>query len=284
MAGFANVSRYARSFNEGRVTTSTFRKVPSQTTISNMWVDLSMAAGNPPPNYYASSPLVAEYLAPYRGIFHGDNKTPATKHLAHFSITSPTAGFVGRVYLMDFLLYYPFIDCDTVDEQTMDNANALTRYEDGAGVMVVAVAVAPTTGGGSFAFNYINQDGASKTSPTISCNSSSSAITTVMTSQLNTSAGGLPFLRLADGDTGVRSITSVTFDTPAGGLAAFVLVKPLFVSAIREINTTHETDFICRHPAPPRIEDGAHLNMFANPNASVSAGTLTGTANFVWSE
>jgi len=31
----------------------------------------------------------------FDGIFHGDDKSPATKHLTDIGLVSPTAGFVG---------------------------------------------------------------------------------------------------------------------------------------------------------------------------------------------
>lgn len=283
MAGFRNVAALGRAFDEGRTHSCSFRKVPSQASTAGWWVDLSMAAGNPVPNYYASAPLVASTLGAFQGIFHGDAKSPASKHLTELNLTTPTAGLVGVYRLLDYLVYYPFVDLDDTDAQVMDNTITLPRYATGAGVRPMLVAVAPTIGGGSFTFDYVNQDGVSKTAPVQSFSVASANIASIITSEQATVAGGRVFLALADGDTGVRSITSWTNIVSNGGLGALVLVKPLAECAVREINTPAEMSWPNMQPGVPRIEDGAYLNLIMNCAATVAAGTLSGRASFAWS-
>lgn len=282
--GFRNVGALAAADAAGRTHFCSFRKVPSQATVAGNWADLSLAAGNPKPQYYASTPLAAAVLDDFDGIFHGDDKSPATKHLTHLGLVTPTAGLVGRYELLDYLLYYPFVDGDSLDTQTTDNAVTLPRYTDGDGVMVMAVASAPTAGGGGFTFDYVNQDGAARTSPSISCNTTAANIATLVTSQQAVAAGGRWFLPLTGGDRGVRSITSVTFSAASGGLIALVLVKPLATLAIREINTMAEREFVTQMPGAPRIYDGAYLGLITNCAATIAAGQLAGYARFAWSE
>lgn len=242
-----------------------------------------MASGNPPPNYYASAPLEAATLDGFRGLFHGDAKSPGSKHLTQFGLVTPTAALVGRYMLLDYLLYYPFVDGDDSDVQTMTNNVALPRYADGEGVMVMAVAVAPTTGSGIFTFDYIDQDGNPKTSPAQSCATSAASIANIATSQQAVAGMNGPFLRLVSESRGVRSITSVQFSVLNGGLVALVLVKPLIDTAVREVNTMKEVEFVRERMFMPRVYDGAYLNLICNCAGSVAAGTLTGFASFVWS-
>lgn len=285
MAGFATVGRYADAFSEGRVHSCTLRKAPAQSLTASWWFDLSSAPGNPKPNYYASSPLVAATLDGFDGIFHGDAKTPSSMHLAKLGLTTQTAAMVGQYKLLDYLLYYPFVDGDEASAQAMANTIALPRYTDGAGVRVMAVSSAPSTGSGVFTFDYVNQDGASKTSPTQICSTSVSAISYITSAQpAIAGASPGPFLTLASGDTGVRSITSATFSVANGGLFSLVLVKPLADLAIREINTTAEVTFVQSMPPAPRIYDGAYLGLICRPGATATAGALHGSADFVWSE
>lgn len=285
MTGFSNVGAYAGAWEAGRSHSCAFRKVPSQATVAGWWADLSMAAGNPPPNYYASSPLVAATLDSYRGIFHGPDQPSGQKYLTHLGLITPTAAALGRYMLLDYIAYYPFVDCDDTDTQTLDNTVTLPRYADGDGVMAMAVAVAPTVGGGAFSFNYVNQDGASRTSPTQVCSTTSASIASLATSQ-QAVAGmpGGPFLLLASGDTGIRSITDVTFSVANGGLIALVLVKPLANLAIFEINTEIEREFVTQRAVGPRIYDGAYLGLITNCAGSIAAATIKGSANFIWSE
>jgi len=283
MAGFRHYGEYVDALaNNGQVHSCTFRKVPSQTSTANIWADLSMAAGNPPPNYYVGSELAATVFEGHRGIFHGYDKSPAYKYLVELGLTSPTAGFVGQYKLLDYVMFYPFVDMDSADEQVMDNTVTLPRYTDGAGLQVMAVAVTPSVGSGTFTFNYYNQDGVLKTSPTQTCNTAAVNIASLITSQSAVVVNHGPFLRLADGDTGVRSIASLTNATLNGGLIALVLVKPICDSVIREVNTTRELCFPQFNAAPQRIVDGAYLNLIVLPAATIAAGQLLGQAKFIW--
>lgn len=283
--GFASVAEYAAAIDSGHAHFCSLRKIPSQASTAGWWADLSMAAGNPPPNYYASSPLIAGTLEGFRGIFHGADKAPGEMFLTEMGLVTPTAGLIGRYMLLDYLLYYPFIDGDSADEQDLDNTVPLPRYADGDGVRVMAVAVAPSTGTGKFTFDYINQAGDAKTSPVQVCSTTAANIATLITTQQAVAgAPGGPFLLLADGDTGVRSITAVTMSVLNGGLFALVLVRPLADFVLREANTMTELPFVSARAGLPRVLDGAYLNLIVQCSASIAAGTLTGYAKFAWSD
>lgn len=280
--GFSNFGSLKEAVDAGKVHTAHFRKVPSQASVAGGWVDLSMAAGNPLPNYYASSPLEAAVLNGFRGIFHGDAKTPATKHFFDIALCTPTAALVGSYQLLDYLLYYPFVDLDDPAAQAMTNLVTLPRYADGEGVRAMLVALAPTIGGGSFTYSYVNSQGQAKSSPVISCNTSADSIATLVTSRQGTIAGGTVFLPLATGDTGIRQITGLQMLVPNGGLGALVLVKPLAGATVREVNVPDERNYMNEIPCAPQIEDGAYLNLIVNCAGSVAAGTVAGRATFVW--
>jgi hypothetical protein len=282
MAGFANYGSYVDAIVNGQTSFCSFRKVPSQATVANWWVDLSMAAGNPPPNYYASEPLAAAVLEGHRGIYHGFDKTPNYEYLTRISLQTPTAGLVGQYMLLDYLVYYPFIDGDESDVQVMDNAVTLPRYTDGAGVQAMLVCVAPTAGGGQFTFDYVNQSGDTKTSPVHFYSTTAAGITSLLTAQPASAAASGPFLKLASGDSGIRSIVSFSNTVLNGGLGTLVLVKPIADLAIREINTPTEFSFAGQRSPGPRIVDGAYLHLIMNCAATVAAGTLTGFGQFVW--
>lgn len=282
MGGFNNVGALATAPDEGRAHFCGFRKVPSQTTVAGNWFDLSMAGGNPKPNYYASSPLVAARLDGFDGLFHGDAKSPKTKHLTNWLLMTPTAALVGQYKLLDYLLYYPFIDGDAAGEtQVLDNTVALNRSTDGVNVQVMAVVVAPTTGAGTFTFDYVDADDVTRTSPVVTTNATAANIGTLATSEQAQASGGSPFLPLQG--RGIKRITAVNVVSAFGGLLSLVLVKPIADSAIREINTAKELNFFRDAPILPRIDDGAYLNMIVSPAGSIAAGTLAGSMNFAWS-
>jgi hypothetical protein len=82
----------------------------------------------------------------------------------------------------------------------------------------------------------------------------------------------------------VRKINSVQFSVAAGGLFALVLAKPIASLAIREVNTMAEKEFVSQFPGPPKIEDGAYLNLITNCSNTVASQVLVGYAKFAWSE
>jgi hypothetical protein len=285
MAGFKNIRAYVDAAENGAYHITGFRKVPSQATTAGNWVDLSMASGNPVPNYYASSPLTAATLETEKGIWHGANVTPAQKHLRNFVIMTSSANAIPSTwYLCDYLMYYPFIDLDAVgEEQVMDNTVTLPRYTDGEGVRMFMVNVAPTVGGGQFTVNYTNSDGiAGRVTPVQFCSAATNIATFTATTQ---AAGGFkPFLQLQDGDKGVRSVESVTVSVANGGLGALVLAHPIRTITLRDINAPREVESIREVPDTPRVYDGAFLSLIGmTPTGSIASAVIAGYAEFIWS-
>lgn len=280
--GFNGTRDLILAEQEGRAHFCSFRKVPSQASAALGWVDLSMAAGNPLPQYYAAAPLEAARLEGLRGIFHGDDKAPSTMHLTDWNVVTPTANCVGRLKALRYGLYYPFIDGDSLDQQDLTNAVAALN-PPAAGWRVMIVAVAPTAGGGSLTFSY-QRNGVDKVSPTIALNTAVTNIASLATGDAAVANSGGPFVKLDSGDTGVDLITSVTFIAPAGGLLAFVLVDPLADLATREINTPAEKNFVQTHPGAPRIFDGDYINFIGHCTGSVAAGIFAGFCKFAWSK
>ncbi|MEO8753119.1 MAG: hypothetical protein ABI624_10615 [Casimicrobiaceae bacterium] len=280
------VNDLAAAMLEGASSFTAWRKTPTQTTGAGIWFDLSMSPGNPAPNYYADAPLVAATMSQSAngGIPHGGAVSPLTKHLKRMVALTLTATAVPLPLIVcDYLLFYPFVDMGTTDPQSMDNTVALPRYADGRGVRIMTVEVAGQSGAGNpqFQVAYVNQDGVSKVTPNISCNTQV-VNGTIITSAPNTALSAGPFLPLAPGDSGVRSIESVTFMTPDVGLIAFVLVRPLLTSSIRTIDAPVERDAPVDFLGLPVIVDDAYLNLICLPNGTLSGAPIHGTAEFAW--
>jgi hypothetical protein len=276
----------------GQTFISGFRKNITVTSGANAWFDWTLSPGNPLPFYYASTPLAGATMSQLAngGIPH--NQPVASlgykTYLKTLTIT-PALGTIpsGPMILMDYLFYYPFIDTGSTDEQILDNTASLTRYTNGAGVSVIAVQLAGMLGTGNptFNFKYTNQDGVLKTSPTQTCGSASlvGELATGMNSNVSGSRTNYPFLMLAPNDTGVRSIQSVTFDTPNIGLLAFVLVKPLEQIIQREDNSSSERTPVIDFFDLPIIQDNAYLSVLFNSGIRTSAqGSTIGTIQTVW--
>lgn len=263
----------------------TWRKVPNQVSTQGVWFDLSMSAGMPVPQYYAATPLTATVMSfsSDRGIFHGYDTSPDTKYLRKTVAYNNTAtGLPMDMYLLDYLMYYPFVDEGTTDPQDMDNTNVLTRYTDGVGVRVMAVSQGSRTGGQQFNITYTNSDGvAGRVSSNVTMNTAA-ANGSIITSATVTSFTTGPFIPLQQGDKGIRSIEQVTMLGPDVGLFALVLVKPLAQTQLREITAVNEKDYLLMNGICPEIQNNAYLNWICLPNGSLSGSVIFGDLKVIW--
>lgn len=286
-SGFASVGEVVDAHTAGKTTFFTWRKSPSQATTQANWIDLSMMPGLPIPNYYASAPAVAATLPGNEGMFHGGAVSPSSKHLRRLmGLATVATALPMPMILCDYLLYYPFVDMSTTDEQSMTNSTTLPRYTDGEGVQLMVVITNPpgAQNGITFSVDYTNQDGTAGRTTPVQSFGSASVTGTIAT----TSAGGAqqrsPFVSLQGADTGVRSVE--TFRMISGtdvGLVALVLVKPLAQASIRGIDAPVEVDYLQHFSQLPRIVDGAYLNLIACPMGSLAATAIHGTIETVWS-
>lgn len=278
MAGFRTVREWAAAVDLGRCHVATFRKaISSAATVANDFIDYTYFSGNPTANFYASSPLEAAYVAAARGI-QVPTVSPSTMVLHEITVMSAASSATAttnqnqRLLLADYLLYYPFIDTDAVGEQQdMVQTVALSRYTDGEGVMMMAVGQSAAATVGTFTVTYTNSDGvAGRVTPA----HFTKAITgggQLVSSQTNAVAGSQLFLDLQAGDSGVRSVQSVTFSAGGGGLMAIVLVKPL-----RNFYSTQE----CRRTTSGNLESYGAASQFESlihaPAVELKPGCVLG--------
>lgn len=290
MPGFASALALVTRSDAGAETIATWRKQAAVVTTIGVWFDLSMSAGNPRPNYYASSPLVAARLAQSTdgGLYHGAAVSPATKHLKSLMALTVTSTAVPLpMTLCDYLMYYPFIDEGTVnEEQVMDNTVTLSRYSTGEGVKIMPVVVAAHVGSTTtISCRYTNQDGTSgRVTPAVNIGTQT-VNGTVLTSDRATANCLGPFLPMQGADTGVRSIEGCTVSGVGDvGLFTLVLVKPLADISIRGIDAPVEVDYLRDRPSMPRIVDDAYLNFICYPSASLSGAGIHGIIQTNWSD
>jgi len=288
MAGFRNVAQLHEAYNSGASRVYSWRKSMIQTTGAGFWFDMSMSPGNPSPQYYASSPLISKSLSQSGegGLFHGANVAPFKKVLRVMQAQTTASSFVpSSMKLLDYLLFYPFIDMSESSAQTLTNSISLPRYSDGKGVQIMPIIVAAGSGGGGITFicEYTNQDGVSGRVTKSVTLGSQTAVGTIATSALATAGCNGPFIPLQDNDTGVRSIQSVTFtgalDT---GLITLVLVKPIAQFSLASALAPVENDYLIYFSQLPEIADDAYLNLIVNPSGSVAGVTIIGLIETMW--
>ena len=115
-----------------------------------------------------------------------------------------------------------------------------------------------------------------------------SAVTTAVQSHIvhsDPSAGKyFPYLPLASGDTGIRSIQSVTLSaTMTSGSLAIVLCKPLASIPLTTAGIMAERNLMTQLPSLPRVVDGANLNLlFVTASATATATPFIGYLETAW--
>lgn len=290
MAGFKRLSELVAAQEAGRYLYASWRKQATQTTGAGVWFDLSMSPGNPAPNYYigavgAFTPLKQSTDG---GLRHGGNVNALgkKKFLRNLMAQTVTAAATPlSCILMDYIGFYPFIDESVLDEQFLDNTVAPTRYADGRGVRLMPVVVAGQTGGQPFTVNYTNSDGVAgrvSQSHVMSTQFVNGTILHSMQAGASYPNNG-PFLSLQTGDTGVRSVESVTIGGVGDvGLFSLVLVKPLATFGLFGIDAPTEVDYWQHMASVPEILDDAYLNIIALPNGSLSGAPINGLLETTW--
>jgi hypothetical protein len=295
--GFESIGDYVNAAEGGQNHIIVMNKAGVGGVI-NAWHDLSGAAGYPPPNYFASSPLTAATIASPR--LYLPSVAPKKQYLHNIRLLNNAASATSTVSdnasfcLMDYLLYYPFVDMTSTALQEMDNAVTLPRYVDGEGVrlMVVIQSAAGNYATSNMTVNYTNTQDQDK-SIVLRLNFAGNGAPVIIAPVIHSGNPNLTtnqlFCGLAQGDSGIKRVNSVKLDTDWGGLCALVLVKPIFTgytpqgcrrtttgnldsfgSPVEYQNLIHKTSAI-------QIEDGAYLAMaMYGPSASAPfTGTRT---------
>lgn len=299
--GFRHVAAWADSEEDGRSWLSFFRKVPpSAATIAGQWFDYSTAAGVPIPNYYASSPLIAQRLEAREGIYIPEQNT--SRWLKRVFVMSAAASVTGtsnqnqQLMLLDYLLYVPFIDLDAAgEEQVFDTTIGLDRYTDGVGVQMMLVTQAPTAGGGSYTIKYIDADDVEQTTQLVYCPAAQPS--GALCSAVGAAAGVSPFVPLNANVRGVKRPVSLTVNVANGGLAAIVLVKPIEMAYAREecrrptssptesYGDAYELERIRQRAGSVRIAPNAFLGWIGRGVAgSLASAPLVGMIESFWEQ
>lgn len=253
------------------------------------WYSMFTLAGAPAAGTYSGTALNAQAPtdATAGALFHGGNVSTDTKHILNASaMTAVATGAPGVLMLVDIALYYPGINVNLATAQTLVNTTTLTRYTTGAGLFPF-FEVGATTGATAhnIALSYTNQAGTAGRALGATVAMTASAIVPHIAHSGTASNNYGPFLPLAAGDTGVRSVQTLTFSAASGTastgtlvLAKPILRVPLTVASIPTIlNTTFDM------PPMPQIVDGACLAWIYFAGAATAAATpFNGNIDLGW--
>lgn len=278
-------SDIADAFEQGKWHVQPFVKQWASTfNTANAWWDATMSGISPRASYYSGDDGVfTEYPSGnHLSIFHGGDVAPAQKILSQITLHGSAAGLApSRYILCDYLGFYTGISWETNEVQELDNTVTLPRYEDGNGVRAIIVQLFGSNANAVYTINYTNQSGVDKTSPAQTAN----ALGTGALQHGQTSAVYKPYIDLAEGDSGIRKVNSITVTGLGAGVAVLILVKPLAEIIYRDATlfAPVEINYLSDKYKTPVIYDGAKLNFLFTSAGSPTNLLTRGTCEFIWS-
>ena len=263
---------------------------------AGMWYSLFRGAGNPGADAVLGTGTnlafqsLSDATANATGIPHGGNVGAGSgfKHILNASaFTAAATSCPNILMLVDLLGFYPITTCTVTTAQTLNNTVTLPRYTTGAGVQAF---VTPSTvmgaGTPNISIGYTNSAGvAGKATPaTLPIGMTAAPVTSIVYSGTGIGKVG-PFMPLAAGDAGIRSVQSFTLSaTYTSGVLNLVLCKPLLTLPITTLGVAAERDLVNQLPSLPKVYDGACLSwlMYAGAATPVNSA-LYGHLDLGWS-
>lgn len=291
--GFTSIDDLVAETTGGKFWRNDFNKITGGAAYTaGRWYDMSALNGTPVANAWAGTALnwvscneSAGNGTQIFGMYNGGNVSTDTKHVLNASaVTAVATGVPAQLMLVDMQGYYPGINMNVATAQNMVGTPTL-RYTDGVGVRAYLVVTA-TTGATAHnvAMSYTDQSGNTGNTLPVTVSCTASAITPHITHSGTGANNYGPFLPLAGGDFGIRSVQSVTISAASGaGTAALVLARPIFTIPLTTATVASERDFLNQLPSLPRIMDGACLTWLYFAGAATAANTnFYGSVEMGW--
>ena len=295
MAGFSSQDDMVNEIStNGKFYRTDWQKSTFATTAhtAGLWYSLMRGGGNPAADTILGTgtnlafQALSDTVATASGIPHGGNVGGYKVLLSAAAQTAAATTAPCVLMLVDMLGFYPITTVTTTGAQTLNNTVTLPRYTGGAGVQAF---LTPSTVMGAatpnITLNYTNSAGtAGKATPaTLPIGNTAAAVTSIVHSGTGTGKYG-PFIPLAAGDAGIRSVQSINLSASyVSGVLNLVLCKPIMTLPITTLGVTAERDLVNQFASMPRIYDGACLNWLMLAGAGTPAASpLSGHLEFGW--
>jgi len=233
----------------------TFSKSVPSNTVANTYTTLWDSTGIPAAGGYSGTTYQGQQVtSSTTGALSFTNATsPRKLFLLGGYGNTPTASANGTLIILDRLLYHPGINHATTGTTAMTGGSSLPRYTTGAGVMMfLEVTTGLNATAHTIAFSYTDSAG--------NPGNSTTAITPIASSAARRIPYAGLYIPLAAGDTGVRSVESVTV-TGAGatGTSALVLAKPIATLPLASVGVQGKFDLLKDELDLPQITNNAAL-------------------------
>lgn len=286
------VSEVADAYAAGRYWSGIMRRSGPVLT-ANVWADMSYAAGNPVANYYAAAPLTSAKLLGTDGIDVGPNPAAGLQKYVHKVLVMPpsvTNIGIGEFILHDVCLFYPFADGDGGEQNTLAGVDpAVDRYDGGEGCRIMVVSQGAGIGTSNVDVTYTNSEGVAGRVVTATLNFAATPGSLVSCCPVGSAYAYPcgPYLPLQNGDTGVRSIETINVLSGAGGIAAFVICRPLATVGTAEALTLGiaapcEVDLLIDRGHLERLDNGAYLAVLARGTTAGTPAITSAEITTIW--
>lgn len=294
---FTSMDNIVTSLSNGQTCRTDWNKnfLPTTAATAGEWHCLARGAGFPSADtiYNTGTNLafqsVSDTTTGAGGLYHGGNVSTATKHIINASaVTAASTTAPCILMLIDLLGFYRVTTITVTTAQTFDNTVTIPRYTTGAGVMAFAWNTNATAMGAAtptISLSYTNSDGISgKTTPAVLPTCKTAAANGLILYSGTGSGKYNPFIPLAAGDKGIRSIQSLTLSTSyVSGEFSVGLCKPIMTMPITTIGVASERDFVNQLPSLPRVYDGANLIWLMYSGAATPVNSsIIGHIDFGW--
>lgn len=290
---FSSMDDLINEITSGKFNRNDWNKITGAAAYTaGRWFDFTRLAGTPVANSFAGTTAtwvtcndVSGNNTDIFGIPHGGNVSPDTKHVLNVSgITGVATGVPAQLMLIDLQGYWPGINNGSLAVQTLSGTPSL-RYTNGEGCRLFWSQGPTAAGAGAqnISVSYINQAGVSgRTMPVTVAMTANAIVGHISHSGVAANNYG-PFLPLANGDTGVQNVQSLTFSTATSGLGALCLARPLLTLPLTTASVAAERDMLNQLPSLPRIRDGACLGwLYFAGAATVATTNFYGALEFGW--
>lgn len=262
---------------------------------AGLWYSLFRGGGNPGADTILGTganlafQALTDSTTNATGIPHGGNVGGGTGYKVLLNAAAQTAAATTApcvLMLVDLLGFYPITTVTTTGAQTLNNTVTLPRYTTGAGVQAF---ITPSTvmgaGTPNITLSYTNSAAtAGKATPaTLPIGNTAAAVTSIVYSGTGAGKYG-PFMPLAAGDAGIRSVQSVNLSASyVSGVLNLVLCKPLLTMPITTLGVTAERDLVNQIASMPKVYDGACLAWIMLAGAATPvASPISGHLEFGW--
>ena len=260
---------------------------------AGLWYSLFRGGGNPPADTILGTgtnlafQALTDTTANATGIPHGGNVGNYKQILSVAAQTAAATTAPCVLMLVDLLGFYPITSVTTTGDQALNNTVTLPRYTDGAGVQAF---ITPSTVMGAATPNirltYTDSSGTAGnlTPATLPIGNSAAAVTSIVYSGTGSGKYG-PFMPLAIGDSGIRSVQQFNLSASyVSGVLNLVLCKPLLTIPITTLGVTAERDLVNQFNSMPKVYDGACLAWIMLAGAATPvASPISGHLEFGWS-